>query len=667
MDLDPTPLLLTAEWIADAPLRALWGKLFDAGFLEDDRYRGWTVICNAVSAGRSFSGDPKKTVVLRMEPECDTDAGEKWNRWLTGQEGAPALLPSAFAFWGSAQLRLNAIEWHMPIPRQAMCSSDFQREKRGLARTMVSVVCSSQCFMAGHKWRLALLRRWYETRDAADQVALYGRSGDLGLSEWYRGALPEHDKRAGIVPYRYTLAAENCEKANYATEKLWDALLTETLCFYRGCPNILEWVEPDALVLLPADLDAAVATIRSAVRADDANARYLERHLPAIRRTRCALLARWSLQRRICTTTTWVEQQPLVLVLQVRRDSGCWALDPLLSTQQVERVEAGESSAPSRHARAWRACVERRRPCLVVEDSARVRAPECLLDTLYEMYARLDRGWQWASLGLSLCDRTVGRAPASHRNHAQWWPLLMLLDDSVEPLGVELPSLGSFGDSGSMYFVSPAGAAGLLRGDPAPDLAHHVAAAVRTGRLTSRGRAVVPPRGVEELAPKGAAARGRGLVPDRVQVRPCSLCSALPLALRPKRTCASCKLRFDKVDGENPHFYSCPGCHRWMHWCAVERAERAGVAGDCDALCVWRPEVGREHPAVIAPDGRVLCEESSGWQALVERRRARRPSTSRRPPRPQKPARQSGSELHAAPLVPPRRSRAVDRLAAIPE
>lgn len=44
--------------------------------------------------------------------------------------------------------------------------------------------------------------------------------------------------------------AENNEEFNFLTEKIWEPLLTESLCFYWGCPNISDYIDPCAYVQL---------------------------------------------------------------------------------------------------------------------------------------------------------------------------------------------------------------------------------------------------------------------------------------------------------------------------------------------------------------------------------------------------------------------------------
>ena len=84
------------------------------------------------------------------------------------------------------------------------------------------------------------------------------------------------------MPYRYFFAAENNQEHNYITEKLWEPLLTETLCFYWGAPNAAEHVDPRAFIALDLDdFENAFQTMKRAILDDEWSQR-----IDAIRRER---------------------------------------------------------------------------------------------------------------------------------------------------------------------------------------------------------------------------------------------------------------------------------------------------------------------------------------------------------------------------------------------
>jgi hypothetical protein len=79
---------------------------------------------------------------------------------------------------------------------------------------------------------------------------------------------------------------ENNSEEYYVTEKLWDPILSESLCFYWGSPRIADHVDPRAYVVLDVgDYAAAAAQIVAAVKAN-----LWEERLPHIRAAKTRVL-----------------------------------------------------------------------------------------------------------------------------------------------------------------------------------------------------------------------------------------------------------------------------------------------------------------------------------------------------------------------------------------
>src|SRR4029078_11730331 len=97
---------------------------------------------------------------------------------------------------------------------------------------------------------------------------LYGRD-ELPFRS-YRGPLPYYAKDAGLFPYKYTFAAENTQERSYFTEKLVDAVLSECLCFYWGCPNIADYIDPHPYICIDVENPAeAVERVLTAIHDDE--------------------------------------------------------------------------------------------------------------------------------------------------------------------------------------------------------------------------------------------------------------------------------------------------------------------------------------------------------------------------------------------------------------
>ena len=78
----------------------------------------------------------------------------------------------------------------------------------------------------------------------------------------------------GLAPYKYSFAAENNSETGYATEKIWEPILCECLCFYWGCPNLEEYIDSRAFVRLPLDnFEESLSIIKKAIEEDWYNQR----------------------------------------------------------------------------------------------------------------------------------------------------------------------------------------------------------------------------------------------------------------------------------------------------------------------------------------------------------------------------------------------------------
>ena len=85
----------------------------------------------------------------------------------------------------------------------------------------------------------------------------------------YQGPLPNNDKSEGIFNYKYHFACENNSEINYATEKIWDAIIGETLCFYYGCPNLDHYINPKAYIVLNLyNFEESLNIIHNAIKND---------------------------------------------------------------------------------------------------------------------------------------------------------------------------------------------------------------------------------------------------------------------------------------------------------------------------------------------------------------------------------------------------------------
>lgn len=113
----------------------------------------------------------------------------------------------------------------------------------------ISTITSDLNFLPGHKLRLNFLKYL----DNLSKVDIYGRTSNstslLFNLKNYRGPL-KNRKDDGLFPYKYHFAAENSQENGYMSEKLMDAIFTESLCFYYGAPNATKWINEKSFIAI---------------------------------------------------------------------------------------------------------------------------------------------------------------------------------------------------------------------------------------------------------------------------------------------------------------------------------------------------------------------------------------------------------------------------------
>lgn len=134
---------------------------------------------------------------------------------------------------------------------------------------LLSVVCSDQTWLPGHKARFAFVNKLIG--HFKDRLDVYGR-----------GFNPIADKAEALNAYKYSIAIENSFLPGYFTEKLTDCFLTETLPIYFGCPDAEKYFGNDAFERIDIqDFNAAVKKIEALLKED-----IYEQRLLAVKRAK---------------------------------------------------------------------------------------------------------------------------------------------------------------------------------------------------------------------------------------------------------------------------------------------------------------------------------------------------------------------------------------------
>jgi hypothetical protein len=85
------------------------------------------------------------------------------------------------------------------------------------------------------------------------------------------------NKFVALNDYKFSIGIENTSENNYITEKFYDCILTDTIPIYFGAPNIVDYFDPNGIIMLPDiyNIDLCKNTILSLL--DNIENEYLNR------------------------------------------------------------------------------------------------------------------------------------------------------------------------------------------------------------------------------------------------------------------------------------------------------------------------------------------------------------------------------------------------------
>lgn len=273
---EPATVAITSWYYDSDELARRWTRQFPGNgqwrgvrFVGADAQPDYWLVVNLPPDG--VNPPPERTIVVQMEPR---DGVVRWGPWAE---------PDTREF---VQVRTherfpNTLDWFLGADYDSLWAEPMVKPESS-ADIRLSAVVTGKRLSPGHHLRLDFLH-YLEQRGTP--VDIFGSDNRERFVN-YRGRLPDHDKRDGLYPYRYTLAVENSVQKNYFTEKLVDAVLSECLAFYWGCEELEQYIDPEAFIRLPLhDFEHAAHIIEAAI----ANHEW-ERRLPAIRRAKREIL-----------------------------------------------------------------------------------------------------------------------------------------------------------------------------------------------------------------------------------------------------------------------------------------------------------------------------------------------------------------------------------------
>lgn len=265
---------IIANWTDGDNVVRQWQRQFP----NNDAWKGVRLVTSDVDASPHFTlliNHPRNqnlpikaetSIVVHMEPYEGTS---RYGDWAKPDS-------TRFMHVHSRDFAPNFLEWHLNISYDQLATTSPRKSAD------LSAIVTGKRLSPGHYFRLDLIHHLESIGQAID---VFGLDNNESFQN-YRGQLPRLDKRNGLFPFQYTIAIENNSENNYVTEKLTDAILSECLPFYWGCPNLEDIIDPDSYIRLPSDdITAATSIIREAIANDE-----YSRRLPAIKRSKEKLL-----------------------------------------------------------------------------------------------------------------------------------------------------------------------------------------------------------------------------------------------------------------------------------------------------------------------------------------------------------------------------------------
>lgn len=238
---------MMCNWCSCWQLCQEWKHMSKGGYVWNNIEITWeddadyfVIINKPIGANEYFV--PERTVVFHMEPWCgDTTQSwgvKTWGKWAEPDENIFLQVRSHKNFYNNAfwQLRTTYSQFkNQPIKKDPS--------------KVLSTICSSKYFDPGHIKRIDFIK-YMDTHGTP--IDIYNHDNKHKFKN-YVGPHPKGYKDAGMLQYKYYFMGENNVEENFITEKVWEPLIAECVCFYWGCPNVTEYIDSRAFIVLDLD------------------------------------------------------------------------------------------------------------------------------------------------------------------------------------------------------------------------------------------------------------------------------------------------------------------------------------------------------------------------------------------------------------------------------
>lgn len=179
--------------------------------------------------------------------------------------------PTKFTAW--KDFTIDGGNYHMPIMWHLPVDYNYLKNDRPEKSKVLSACLTTKQTLEGHRLRYDFANEYLRQ---LPYFELYGPAQEWASHPSFVCWAPKHETHR---PFKYVFNAENFSEPRYFTEKLYDAILTESLCFYWGCPDVEEYIDPETFIRIDITKpQEALETIKSAIENNE-----WEKRIDAIR------------------------------------------------------------------------------------------------------------------------------------------------------------------------------------------------------------------------------------------------------------------------------------------------------------------------------------------------------------------------------------------------
>jgi GR25 family glycosyltransferase involved in LPS biosynthesis len=257
---------MLCNWCSSEQLCREWSNMCENNYIWKNIEITWSnenidyyVIINKPCNDEYY--DPSKKIVFQMEPWVN-DLNKNWGVKTWGIWAIPDS-KNFLEVCGRKTSHHNNCFWQLEISYNDLMHKKIEK------KNIISTICSSKYFDEGHIARIDLLKYIESKNDPTFIIDIYNQDNNHEFKNYKGPVTPYIDKSKGMISYKYYFMIENNYEKNFITEKLWEPILCESLVFYYGCPNVSDYINPLAYVLLDVnDFEKSYQIIKNAIEED---------------------------------------------------------------------------------------------------------------------------------------------------------------------------------------------------------------------------------------------------------------------------------------------------------------------------------------------------------------------------------------------------------------